>query len=233
MTAQLLKNGASFTVASEKSYDAWGGIRARNSNPEYQGIYCANLGHTQNDEASLIYMRARYYEPSSGRFVSEDVASDGQNWYIYCGNCPVNANDSSGCNMAAVLNELRFAVGALIGNIMGYYLMTLLIQQNMNPKFKGDHVILAVGSGKATAAISIGCSIGISPDKGFLHKGLSYFAKTAARSLAQTALVSLRIATGVGLFIGLLFGALASPIDHLYSEEFADSYQESPWFGAF
>jgi RHS repeat-associated protein len=96
MTAQLLKNGASFTVANEKSYDAWGGIRVGNFNPEYKGRYCANLGHTQDDESSLIYMRARYYEPSSGRFMSEDPKHDGSNWYVYAKNKPISGIDPSG-----------------------------------------------------------------------------------------------------------------------------------------
>jgi len=41
-------------------------------------------------------MRARYYEPGSGRFISEDPAMDGFNWFSYCGNDPVNFADRSG-----------------------------------------------------------------------------------------------------------------------------------------
>lgn len=32
--------------------------------------YCANLERVQDDESGLVYMRARYYEPESGRFIS-------------------------------------------------------------------------------------------------------------------------------------------------------------------
>lgn len=41
--------------------------------------YCASLGHVADDEPGLVYMRARYYEPSSGRFVSEDSNKEGPN----------------------------------------------------------------------------------------------------------------------------------------------------------
>ncbi len=57
--------------------------------------YCANLGHPE-DETGLVYMRARYYEPATGRFISEDPAQDGVNWYLYCDGNPVINKDFLG-----------------------------------------------------------------------------------------------------------------------------------------
>ncbi len=42
-----------------------------------------------------MYLRAKYYDPNIGRFISEDTAKDGYNWYVYCGNDPVNRGDPS------------------------------------------------------------------------------------------------------------------------------------------
>jgi RHS repeat-associated protein len=35
----------------------------------------------------------RYYDASTGRFLSRDPIRDGYNWYVYCENDPVNAVD--------------------------------------------------------------------------------------------------------------------------------------------
>ena len=38
----------------------------------------------------------RYYDASTGRFLSRDPIRDGDNWYAYCDNDPVNAVDPTG-----------------------------------------------------------------------------------------------------------------------------------------
>jgi RHS repeat-associated protein len=100
MVATLSKNtaGTSWSVANERSYDVWGGVRSGATTGGPKGRYVANLGHVQDDESGLIYMRARYYEPETGRFVSEDRARDGLNWFGYCNNDPINKIDKTGNN---------------------------------------------------------------------------------------------------------------------------------------
>jgi RHS repeat-associated protein len=73
--------------------------------------YCANLGHPE-DETGLVYMRARYYEPTTGRFISEDPARDGVNWYLYADGNPVNRIDSSGNeSLSELIGTLWFFTG--------------------------------------------------------------------------------------------------------------------------
>jgi RHS repeat-associated protein len=49
-------------------------------------------------DAGLYYYRARYYDPTAGRFLSEDPGgfSAGVNFYPYTDNSPTNAIDPSG-----------------------------------------------------------------------------------------------------------------------------------------
>jgi RHS repeat-associated protein len=54
-------------------------------------------------ETGLYYYRARYYDPASGRFLSEDplefAAGNGANFYSYAINSPTNWVDASGMNI--------------------------------------------------------------------------------------------------------------------------------------
>ena len=86
---------------------AWGYVR------NYQQVadngndlkYCGSLGHPSGNSTGLIYMRARYYDPLLGRFISEDPARDGANWYAYAENNPVSFSDPSGKSVAALLPD--------------------------------------------------------------------------------------------------------------------------------
>ncbi len=53
-------------------------------------------GEYHDSETGLIYLRNRYYDSSTGRFITEDPAKDGVNWYSYCGGDPVNMVDPWG-----------------------------------------------------------------------------------------------------------------------------------------
>ncbi len=55
--------------------------------------YC---GEYYDTETGTDYLRMRYYDPSIGRFLSEDPICDGLNWYSYCASNPINYIDSLG-----------------------------------------------------------------------------------------------------------------------------------------
>jgi len=71
------------------------------------------------EPSGLYYMRARYYDPTTGRFISEDpVGFDGGdvNLYVYAGNNPVMFVDPSG----EVINLIGFGIGVISGGITGF-----------------------------------------------------------------------------------------------------------------
>ena len=83
------------------------------ANPSYP--FCWRLsfarfkGHQIFDsECGLYYYRARYYDPSSGRFLSEDPTGfdSGQNFYSYVFNRPINWADPAGFS-AQDVNKIK------------------------------------------------------------------------------------------------------------------------------
>ena len=106
-------SGSTYSLGNQRSFGAWGEIRQGATSGSPNGRYCGNLGHVQDDESGLIYMRARNYEPASGRFISQDTARSGWNWFNFCGNDSINRADSDG-------RFWWFFVGLIVmGAIMG------------------------------------------------------------------------------------------------------------------
>jgi RHS repeat-associated protein len=84
------------TLTRSQSFDVYGCVRTSSGTATTKHKFVAALGHPSDDETGLIYMRARHYDPVCGRFASEDPSYHGRNWYVYCGDNPGNAVDSTG-----------------------------------------------------------------------------------------------------------------------------------------
>lgn len=65
------------------------GVLADAEDLKYQGKDYDSL-------AGLVYMNARWYSPELGRFMSEDPARDGVNWFAFVGNNPLTFVDPTG-----------------------------------------------------------------------------------------------------------------------------------------
>jgi RHS repeat-associated protein len=67
-------------------------------------------GREWDAEARLYYMRARYYDPQLGRFISEDPIgiAGGLNVYAFAGGEPVNRSDPSGLDCRLIRREIRY-----------------------------------------------------------------------------------------------------------------------------
>jgi RHS repeat-associated protein len=87
---------SSGNIVSARKYDVYGSVRQLTGPSGTKHKFVGALGHPSEDETGLVYMRARWMDPVTGRFVSEDPAFDGSNWFGYVRNNPVRNTDSSG-----------------------------------------------------------------------------------------------------------------------------------------
>lgn len=87
---------SSGNIKSSYAYDAFGNENSDNTDDSNSFGYNSEY---LDRETGLIYLRARYYDPSIGRFISEDPIKDGSNWYAFCNNNPVTFIDPSGMKL--------------------------------------------------------------------------------------------------------------------------------------
>ena len=99
-------------------------------------------------ETGLYYLKSRYYDPETGRFLNADDISvldttsnypNGLNLYAYCFNDPVNACDDEG-NMA---NWLKWLIGGLA--FVGAVALTVLSGGSLAPVFIGMGISIIGG----------------------------------------------------------------------------------------
>jgi RHS repeat-associated protein len=85
------------TIVDHLKYDPFGNFTQSNAAAE---PHFTLTGREYDKEIGLYYMRERWYDPKTGRFISTDPirgAMVDENLYPYCGNDPVNYVDPFGC----------------------------------------------------------------------------------------------------------------------------------------
>jgi RHS repeat-associated protein len=93
-------------ITAARKYDVYGLVRSGQLGSSSQK-YVGSLGHESDTNTGLIYMRARYMDPVLGRFLSEDPARHGNDWFLYCVENPINCIDST--ELAGTALEVSYA----------------------------------------------------------------------------------------------------------------------------
>jgi RHS repeat-associated protein len=95
-------------VTLTRQYDPWGNPIQGSTAGGY-----AFTGREWDTESEIYYYRARYYDPHSGRFLSEDTARGRARSYAYGSNSPVLNIDPTGhCSVSTDSSQFNRAVNA-------------------------------------------------------------------------------------------------------------------------
>jgi RHS repeat-associated protein len=164
-----MSNGSGQAI-SNYVYDGFGATRVQATDSSVSYRY---TGEQADDEIALQFLRARYYEPTIGRFMSIDpdvgycVDTSGSNPYIYVRNNPVRLVDPVG----------RFPTGASAA-IRGS--MRWVVETGSNVAGKASKLLGILGGGQTPAATTLGAlsDIGGAVGTGY---ALSDLAKQATR----------------------------------------------------
>jgi RHS repeat-associated protein len=90
------------TVTDTYSLDAFGRQMSASGSTVNPYRFGAAWGYiTDTPGSGLLQLGARFYWPEVGRFVQQDPAGDGMNWYAYAGNNPVVWVDPTGLEETA------------------------------------------------------------------------------------------------------------------------------------
>jgi RHS repeat-associated protein len=218
------------TVLNHFVYDSFGN-RTATTGVEFRYGY---TGRELDSETGLYYYRARYYAPTTGRFISEDPMGFGAgdtNLYRYVNNSPTNYTDPTG-----MIGQI--AGGAIFGGIAGglYALANDLETGKFGWNTFGN-VVMGAAAGAAVGAIAasgvgllasgatwaFGTSIaGAVVNTTFVAGSTAYGAYSAGGNFGQGRYLTGTLdLIGVGLGASKVFSDVTKNIPQMYRAEVA------------
>jgi RHS repeat-associated protein len=93
-STRTITNGSQ-TVTGTANYDSFGMTLGTTGSSGSSYLFAGQSGYRTDGDAGLMHVRARYYDPQVGRFITRDTYLD-QKPYLYCEHDPVNYVDPNG-----------------------------------------------------------------------------------------------------------------------------------------
>ena len=192
--------GANGNLQKGYTYDEFGSIEESGNVSFLNEV--TFTGSVTDTSTGLQYMNSRYYDSSTGRFLTQDSYSGSpydpwtQHLYSYCGNNPVNMVDPTGhfCISAIIIGAI---VGAVIGaGIVGYQDYKDDGEVFNGSKTVGDYALGVAIGGAAGAAV--GAAVGAVGAAG----GVGAAAKAAGAGIKSAATWVGSKATAAATWVG-------------------------------
>ena len=92
-------------VVGQRLTDAFGNQISSSGVWKGRFAYGGPYRYQEDPDTGLRLLGHRYYDSSTGRFLTRDPIKDGRNWYVYCDNNPASTVDSDGLLARPVSGE--------------------------------------------------------------------------------------------------------------------------------
>ena len=84
------------STTDTRQYDAFGLLTSSSGSTSTPFGFAGTWGYQEDPDFGLKLLGHRYYDSSTGRFLTRDPEKDGRNWYGYCGSAPLVRTDPTG-----------------------------------------------------------------------------------------------------------------------------------------
>jgi RHS repeat-associated protein len=96
MGSVLRHTSSSQGSTASRQYDAFGNVATSSGTFVLPFGFAGNWGYQEDADSGLKLLGHRYYDSSTGRFITRDPIKNGRNWYGYCKNNPLKTVDPNG-----------------------------------------------------------------------------------------------------------------------------------------
>ena len=202
-------------VVVQYAYDAWGNHKVLDkdggtvTDPDHIGHQnpFRYRGYFYESVAGLYYLKSRYYDPETGRFLTPDSIEyldpdtiGGLNLYAYCNNNPVMFSDPEGhmvitTSLILLVAGLGAIVGAVAGGVYGG-----IVANATEQSISGGIALGALGGAIMGAGAGVGTLL--------MAPAISLTATVGVASVTMNSLLSFAVGTAVAFGTGAGAGAI-------------------------
>ncbi len=148
------------TATDSQLFDAWGMVVSRTGSTPTPFGFAGTSQYQTDTDSGLQLLGHRYYDPSTGRLITQDPARDGENWYQYCRNNPLGGVDPNGLqSKRAWANVLKAKWKSLLPGLLAYQGCWSTIEYMEYPFPPHDKGNIGVGAGGGAITVVAGTGL--------------------------------------------------------------------------
>lgn len=201
------------TVCQRIEYDVWGLPQEAKTTAKNNILDISFTGHSYDDVLGIYFAEARFYDPESRVFISEDPIKDGDNWYQYCNSNPATYWDPTGLFWSEVIRA--FGYGMLRSEVEEIEYEEEIEWLANNPELTGE-IVTSIGCFVLTTILCAAFpAAALLIELGFtaLESGAYYCFESSmegkkieggkvVKEMTKGVLTDLAIGAGIGLLVG-------------------------------